>query len=94
MKKEEICRKIIDLGKDSQRTIVYYLVISEDDFTELEKPVKSYGVAIEVKERNELTAVSKITTRTEKANRLLDLLASNFVTPVSLYDVVYDWLGQ
>jgi len=92
MKMEEVCRKIINLGRADQRTLIYSLVASEEYIEDMEIPVKCYGAAIRIDERDESTVIGGITANKDKALRLIDLLASNFVTPVALYDVVYDWI--
>ena len=79
----ETARKITDLGKAGQRTLVYYIL----------KEKGSYGVGISIEESGEESVVRDVTVSEERALRLSDLLATNYVTPVSLRDVVYDWLS-
>ena len=69
--------------------MTYYLVSSDknDDID-----MRQYGVGISIPERNDEELVGNITPDREKAMQLIDLVASNFVTPVTLRDVVYDWL--
>ena len=89
MIKTEACKKVLDLGGERQCTLTYYLVSSDknDDID-----MRQYGVGISIPERNDEELVGNITPDREKAMQLIDLVASNFVTPVTLRDVVYDWL--
>ena len=89
MIKTEICRKLISFDCDYNVTLVYCLVT---DDIKGEREAFQYGVSIEIPEKNEEEIIRNITPRKEKAMWLLDLLASNFVTPVTLKDVVYDCL--
>lgn len=83
----QMCSKITDLGRHGQRTLKYYLTTdtSEDGCV-------SYGAGIEIDESGENTFVRCITANRNEACSLIDTLATNFVTPVSLGDIVYDWL--
>lgn len=89
---EEICKKVIFLGKENQRTLCYYVTTGEIQHPDKEGAIKTYGVGISIEEKEEFASVNSITTKKETAYKLIDILASNFVTPVSLYDVIYDWL--
>jgi len=89
IKAREICTKVLWLGTGSQLTLTYF--VSVDDGTG-DLPGPHYGVGIRVKETGNVTFVRSITPEREKAERLADILASNFVTPTALYDCVYDWL--
>ena len=87
MERLGICRKITDLGRYGQRTLDYF-VTAEGEVD----GYPSYGVGIAVCENGEETMVRGITTKEDEARSLADILATNYVTPVSLGDVVYDWL--
>ena len=88
MTKSEICRKVTDLGKLGQRTLVYSVTC------DINQSERDYGVSISIAENGEEMAIRCITTRVEQALGLVDLLASNFVTPVCLEDVVLDWIAD
>lgn len=90
MDKTVICEKVLMLGEREQCTLTYYLI--SDECGEEEAALRQYGVGIAIPERSEEELICDITPNSEKAMRLLDLLASNFVTPVALRDVLYDWL--
>ncbi len=90
MKKTEICRKTACLGEQGIRTIVYAVTEEED---ETEFPIKQYGVSVAVYENDEETEVNSLASKREEIERFVLSLARNFVTPVSLKDVVYDWLS-
>ena len=89
--KIEICRKVTDLGKERQRTLVYYLT-AEIDADTYESPVEIFGVGICKLETGEEKIFRDVTSVRSRAEELVDLLATNFVTPVSLEDVICDWL--
>ena len=84
-----ICKKVLMLGERDQCTLTYYLISDECGKEECDK---QYGVGIAIPERNEEEQICTITPSREKAMQLISLLASNFVTPVALRDVLYDWL--
>ena len=87
----EICRKITDLGRDTRRTLIY-MITAEKYSGENQNVPLEFGVGIKILETQESSFVNCITPNMEKITQLADLLASNFVTPISLKDVVYDWL--
>lgn len=89
MIKSEICRKISMLGGEKQRTLVYYLIA---DLLPRRLFLAQYGVGVSVLESRDEVDVRCITPNRSRAVQLADLLASNYVTPVALGDVVYDWL--
>ena len=93
MRKLEVCRKVLNYGSDAQRTLVYYILVDilgeEEDGSELE----NYGVSILIDEISEEASIRAITMSQVKISRLADLLASNLVTPVSLEEVICDWLS-
>ena len=89
MEKTEICRKIIRLENGESRTLVYSLVTQRRDvFCTADR----YGADIEIAETGEEAAVNDISTDRDSALRLIDILATGYVTPVSLRDLVYDYL--
>ena len=90
MKTEEICRKYVDFGKEEMKTLIYCLV---EDSTVYEEKT-AYGVSVEIPEKGESVCISDLTTYKEEAEHLLDLLATGFVTPVAVKDIVEDWLGR
>ena len=57
-----------------------------------EDGAEQYGVLVEY--RDEQTAIPDITTSREDAENLLSLLVQGSVTPVSVQDVVDDWLQR
>ena len=92
MKRHEVCRKFCNLAKFGQKTLVYYItaITLEDD--ETGGTFESFGVAVKISETGEEAIVNDITTVNEKIHDLINHISSNFVTPVSLFDVVYDWM--
>ncbi len=81
MTKTEICRKMAE-----GRTLVYYLI--EED----EKP-SPYGVSVLIEESGDETKAVRLSNERERVERLIDLLATYFITPASLESVVYKWLA-
>ena len=93
MKKIEICKKVTELGKEGQRTLVYFLTADDAECEIGRKGEKTdFGVGISIEESGEEVFVRRITPAESEIKRLCDLLASNFVTPIALGDVIYDWL--
>ena len=73
-------------------TLRYFLTVDTykcDAGCELE----SYGVMVSFDD-GESAAVRCITLSTERIGKLLELLMRGRVTPVSLNDVVDDWVGE
>lgn len=88
MIEEEICRKIVNLGKPEMMTVVYSLTVEE------RSEYSGFGVSVRIPERNDYACVRDITTYRGEAERLIDIMATGFVTPVSVMDIVEDWLGR
>lgn len=88
MEKNELCRKIITFENGERRTLIYSVVVTEDETV----PKRRFGAGIEIPETGESRTVSDISSDREKVLGLIDVLATGFVTPVSLGDVVYDFL--
>ncbi len=82
MQKIEMCRKITGLGQAGQCTLVYSVIEDSPDF----------GISIQITEIEEEETVLNITRNETEIKELCDMLASNFVTPIALRDVVYDWI--
>lgn len=70
--------------------ICYYLLIQEVLF-EGQLLGESYGVKL-ISEAGEKEEVRSVTVNQRRAFELLDLLVRNGVTPITLWDVVQDWL--
>jgi len=85
MKETEYCRKTVNLGRYGRRTLVYSLLSNERG---------GFGVSIAIPEFGETEIVEDIVPDRGTVLSLLDMLATNFVTPVSLRDVLEDWLGS
>ena len=92
MNKDEICRKIIKLGRYGTRTLIYYVVTSF--ITEGALARKAFGVGIEIAESGEAEYYEDLFTDRAWAVRLLDLLASNCVTPMTLKDIIIDFISM
>lgn len=67
------------------RQLCYYLL------AEKQKERERYGIKIEA-EDGEAESVPDVTVSAEGIRRLLDILVRNTVTPVTLRDIIEDWL--
>ena len=85
MTKTEICRKVTGLPGGG-RTLIYYLLDEETD-------TARYGVSIRHDESGDEKEVRRLSNDRERAEKLVDLLATDFITPNSLDDVVYKFLS-
>ena len=68
--------------------VSYYLLVQEDRRLPLQ-----YGVKLAV-DSGDFDEVPDITVSEQQICYLLDLLIRNTVTPISLRDILEDWLGQ
>lgn len=85
MTKTELCRKITGLD-GGLRTLVYYLIDEGEGLAR-------YGVSLVLLESREEREVRRLSNDKERIEKLLDILATNFITPNSLNDVVYKFLA-
>jgi len=91
MEKREICRKITDLGKYGKRTLSYSITM---DGPSEDAPYAEFGICVKVLESGEESEARRLTPNKDEAEKLLDLAATNFVTPVSLPYIAQDWLER
>lgn len=85
MVKTEICRKVTGLG-DGKRTLVYY-VIDEGE------GIARFGVSVMVEESRKEAEIRRLSNDEERVKKLIDLLATDFITPNSLESVAYRWFA-
>lgn len=99
MRQMEICKmnaKLIEenVGEDiaQEITIVYYVTI--DEFTDATTGIvlETYGVGVTIVESGESEIIPNVTFSKTNILTLINLLSHHLVTPVTLSDVVYDWL--
>ena len=79
--------------KDAQgreRTYDYSIIIDEMDVGPF--ACESYGLQIREQERGEVCVVPHITTSISRIDALCELVLAGGVTPLTLEDVVSDWL--
>lgn len=86
MTKTEMCRKITGLN-GKRRTLIYYLT-DEGEVT------ARYGVAIQLMESDEEKEIRRLSNDIERIEKLIDILATDFITPNLLPDVVYKSLAE
>ena len=89
VEKSELCRKIIGFDNGERMTLVYSLVTERGELLE---DKERFGASIALEETGEESVVGDISTDREKVLKLIDIMATGYVTPISLCDVVYDHL--
>lgn len=93
MRHMEVYRKSAILSPEETSTLVYYVVVNDlKDFSK-NLTYEMYGVGITIIETGETELVSDVTFSKTDILSLLKLLSDNLVTPVTVHDVVSDWLG-
>lgn len=92
MRQMEICRKNTKLHDDEESTIVYYVTIDELVDATTGIVLETYGVGVTICESGEAAIVPNVTFSKTGILALITLLSNNFVTPVSVCEVVDDWL--
>jgi hypothetical protein len=93
MRRQELCKKVTDLGRAGQRTLSYFITI-DGGRGEGDKAYLDYGVGVMIEESGEEALCRCLTVNDDEIKKLADLIATNYVTPVSLGDVIEDWLGR
>ena len=86
----EVGRRRIDLGERGEITVVYS-VISEYDSDFM---CDMYGVSVRIDESGEEEKLAGITSLADEAFELASVLINGKVTPVTLKDVVNDWIAR
>jgi hypothetical protein len=88
----EVYRKTVRFPQ-AERTIAYYITadVFSDPATETARTL--YGIGVTILESGETELVSSILFAKEDVLRLARLLADNLVTPVTVCDIVVDWLS-
>ena len=86
----EICRKVVNLGKYGERTLVYTVISKySEEFCRV-----LYGISIKVLEDGDEIVIRDITSLKDDVDRIISKLAAGFVTPVTALDVVYDLISE
>jgi hypothetical protein len=93
MRKTEICRKNTTLEDGRELTLIYYMTIDELTDIMTGQEFENYGVCVCLFESGEEETIRSVTFSARGIQALLDLLSTNLVTPVTVCDVVNDWLG-
>ena len=93
MIRKEICRKTIELEDDTRVTFIYCLV-GENVTYEFDSDTKyaRFGVEITNENGTDSAGIVDVTENEKEAEELARLLAKHTVTPVTLHDVIYDYL--
>lgn len=93
MRHIEICRKTSQLNADKESTIIYYITVDQVNDADAGIDLENYGVGVTIAESGETKIIPNITFSKTEILLLAALLATHLVTPVTVGDVVEDWLG-
>lgn|GEM_PF-480236 len=88
----EVLRRRTQLG-DTDCTLVYFITVDDIADAATELRFESYGVGITICERDETAVVRCVTQSSLSVFELVRKLHDHTVTPVTVADVVYDWLA-
>ena len=86
----EVGRRQIDLGERGNITVVYSVISEYDN----EFMCDMFGVSVRIDESGEEEKLAGITSLAAEAFQLAYFLINGKVTPVTLKDVVSDWIAQ
>lgn len=99
MRHMEICKMNAILNEENvgeaiteEITIVYYVTIDELTDAATGIVLETYGVGVTIVESGESEVIPNVTFSKTGILSLINLLSHHLVTPVTLTDVVYDWL--
>ncbi len=93
MRHMEICRKKTRLNTETDCTLVYYVTVDEWTNPSTGMELESFGVGVTICENGETGIVPNVTFSKTGILSLADTLAFHLVTPVTVRDVVEDWLN-
>lgn len=80
-----------EVGEDGTEHCFEYIILVDEMEVSGGLFCESYGVRV-VREDGESAEVRNLTVRVERIDALVELLRRNAVSPVTLRDVVEDWL--
>ena len=80
-----------EVGEDGTEHCFEYIILVDEMEVSGGLFCESYGVRV-VREDGESAEVRNLTVRLERIDELVELLRRNAVSPVTLRDVVEDWL--
>ena len=86
----EVGRRQIDLGERGYITVVYSVISEYDN----EFMCDMFGVSVRIEESGEERKLAGITSLADEAFQLASVLINGKVTPVTLKDVVSDWIAR
>lgn len=92
MRHMEICKRSLKLHADNESTLVYYVTVDTVTNNASGIELETYGVGVTISESGETTMIPNVTLSKTAILELIELLASHLVTPVSVHDIVCDWL--
>lgn len=81
---------VIVNGEESIK-LKYYLIKEMKEFEETKRAITTYGVEID-KNNIEREMIKDISVNESEVNKVINMLISNQVTPIHLYDVIEDFL--
>ena len=94
MRKFETCRKTAEIAGGAKITLIYSITVDKLTCLSGDAELEDYGACIHVPESGETACIRRITPTGSKILSLANLLAKNIVTPVTLHDVVMDWIER
>jgi len=92
MRKITMCKKKLRTDGGEKLTLIYSITVDELSPISSSAGIESYGACISIQESGEELCLRHITLRSCEIFSLTSLLSSNYVTPSTLSDIVYDWL--
>ena len=92
MRKVEVRNAEIKVSDDNYMHIKYFLNIGDMYDRDGIEVSEAYGVCLVNLDTNESEEVFNITTDADRIFELINLLADNEVTPLTVKDIVEDWI--
>ncbi len=92
MRHMEITKQLVHTDTRTTHTIVYYVTVNELVQPETGAVLEYYGIGVTICESGESAIISNVTFSKTDILSLVSLLSTCLVTPVSVRDVVDDWL--
>lgn len=94
MRHMEICRKRTNLNTERSFTLIYYVTVDELNEPSSGMELESFGVGVTICENGETGIVPNVTFSRTGVLSLAASLAFHLVTPVTVRDIVEDWLCE
>lgn len=92
MREMEYCKKSVSFDTEEPKTLVYHVTIDEMHVPASESIIETYGIGVTIFESGETALIQNVTLSKSRIMSLSGLLAAHLVTPVTVNDIVEDWL--